>query len=143
LRFDFAPDFPAGTFAIARGLLLRQLKSVSDASPWGLATVLAGQIPEDTGLQPGDVLVTDAGHRNFGVLQSKPGLWRCRASEDAPAERLGTLPVDHHYPLDVTVSRHGVFLLNRSETMPSQPESHPWNKDSRRLSPLRAPPTAA
>jgi hypothetical protein len=131
LRFNFEPEFPPGAFDLTRRLLLQQGKEVSDASPWGLTTVLPGQIADNTGLQPGDVLIADAGHRNFGVTQGQPGLWRCRAEADAPAERLGTLPVDHHYPIDVTVSRHGVFLLNRGETMPSQPESNPWNKESR------------
>lgn len=131
LRFNFAPEFPTGVFEITRQMLLQQGKGVADGAPWGLSVVLPDQIPDNTDLQPGDVLIADAGHRDFGIVKSRPGLWRCRAGSDAPAERIGTLPVDHHYPLDVTVSSHGVFLLNRGEIMPSQPESNPWNKESR------------
>jgi tRNA A-37 threonylcarbamoyl transferase component Bud32 len=131
LRFDFASEFPAGVFEAVRGVMIKRGQGVADAAPWGLAAVQAGHFPNDSGLEPGDVLIADSGHRNFGVVQSAPGLWRCRADSDTPAQRLCKLPVSHHFPLDVTIARSGVYLLNRSETMPSQPEGHPWNKDAR------------
>lgn len=126
-------DLPPGARQLATPLRRMAGGDNADAYPWGFAFVTAEQLPPDTGLRPGDVLVADEGHRDLvkGVLESSPGLWRFRLDDDKPAVRIGTLDRKAHYPADVAVSRHGVFLLNRSETIPSKPESDSANFDQR------------
>ena len=73
-------------------------------------------MPPKTGLQVGDVLVADLGHRTFGfgpsAVDSAPGLWRFRLDDDAPARRLARSSQEN-WLIDVAVSRHGVFALDR------------------------------
>ena len=121
LRYDFASEFPPGTFELGRAAMLRQGLSVADAYPWGLVIVAAGQEPPGTGVRAGDVLIADEGHREFfpGV-ESRPGLWRCRVDSNEPVQRLGTLPYGNS-PCDVAVSPAGVFLLSRTNGRPFGP----------------------
>ena len=56
-------------------------------------------------------------------METSPGLWKFRFDSDAPAQRLGALhplwiPSASHFPVDAAVSRHGAFLLNRSDPLP-------------------------
>lgn len=99
------------------------------AYPWGIAFVTENTVPPGSGLRPGDVLYADEGHRDLYAFirplpftkGTDPGLWKFRFDSDEPAQRLGSLSgtkEDSNYPLDVTVSRHGVFLLNRTATHP-------------------------
>ncbi len=122
LRYDFASDFPPLTYELGRALVLNNGGAAGTGFPCGMAVVAEGQIPENTGLRAGDVLVADEGHRKLlqGVY-SVPGLWTFRPDEDKPARRLGALPAETHSPSDVAVSRHGVYVLNRNESLPPAP----------------------
>ena len=83
-------------------------------------------------MRPGDVLYADEGHRDLAIydrpifprVEASPGLWKFRFDSDEPAQRFGSLPPlwvkdATYFPMDVTVSRHGVFLLNRTNPLPS------------------------
>ncbi len=127
-----APDFSSEASAEARAVTKAQRLARGDqkgcAYPWGMAFVTESTLPPGPGLRPGDVLYADEGHRPLALydrpvypkVETSPGLWKFRFDSDAPAQRLGSLPPftldndNSYFPLDVTVSRHGVFLLNRS-----------------------------
>ncbi len=113
LRYDFAPEFPLGGFEIGREMLVKQGQKVSDGEPWDFAFVTAENLPPNTGLNPGDVLVADHGHRVFlQGLESVGGLWRFRLDNDAPARRVAKGGKDG-WMVDVEVTRQGVFALDR------------------------------
>lgn len=139
LRYDFAAEYPPFPYESSRQALVELGKSVADGYPWGFACLAADQFPPGLGLRAGDVLVADEGHRSFlPSCESKPGLWRCRFDNDAPASRLGSLPIGKsgglsNYPVDVAVSRNGVFLLNRSEPIPGLAEENILNFTDRLL----------
>jgi hypothetical protein len=97
-----------------------------------MSVVAEGAVPDNTGLRPGDILIADEGHMNLlPNHQSPPALWRSRFDDDKFVSRLGSLPAEGHSPIDVTVSRHGVFLLNRTNVIPDDPEEDPRNTDNR------------
>ena len=113
LTYDFAPEFPAGIFKMGRDYLMAKGESVADGEPRGFAFVTAENLPPNTGLNVGDVVVVDHGDRSFGPLGvSKPGLWRFRLDDDAPVRRLAKAESES-MPLDVTISKHGVFGLDK------------------------------
>jgi serine/threonine protein kinase len=131
-----APDFSKEGTAEARAAMKaeRQAKGDKDGcvNAWGITFVTENTVPPDSGLLPGDVLYADEGHRNLALydrslfprVETFPGLWKFRFDSDAPAQRLGSLhPLwlkdAGNFPLDVTVSRHGVFLLNRNSNLPT------------------------
>lgn len=94
--------------------------------PAGFAFVRAGQFPADLGLRAGDVLIADEGHRWLAPgtgggpeRRGLGGLWRCRLDDNTSAKRLAEDGRLLGYPLDVAVSPHGVFLLNRDGLNPS------------------------
>ena len=73
----------------------------------------------------------------FPRPESKPGLWKFRFDSDDPPQRLGSLsPLwiegFTHFPMDTAVSKEGVFLLNRTDTVP-KPEIIPSDYTSRIL----------
>lgn len=133
LGYDLASDLLPATHEFVRLLRKDTKGEKEEAYPWGFAFVREGAVPPDTGLRAGDVLCADEGHRTLidNVLDSNPGLWRFRLDDDKPAVRVASLGTRGHYPMDVAVSRHGVFLLNRSETIPSRPVSDPDNFNRR------------
>ena len=113
LTYDFAPEFSQGFFKMGRDYMLSKGESVADGEPRGFAYVTAENLPPNTGLNVGDVVVVDYGDRSFGPLgKSKPGLWRFRLDDDAPVRRLAKAEVEA-MPLDVTISKHGVFGLDK------------------------------
>jgi hypothetical protein len=130
------PDFSKEASAEGRAAMKAKRFAKGDqdgcASVRGMAFVTASNLPPGTGLTAGDVLYVDEGHRDLAVydrpifprVETFPGLWKFRFDSDEPAQRLGSLhPMwmkdATNFPLDVTVSPHGVFLLNRSNTLPS------------------------
>jgi serine/threonine protein kinase len=120
LRYDFAAEFPPGTYELGRQFRLSQGKNVADAEPWDFAFVTAQNLPPDTGLRVGDVLVADHGHRVFlPGLNSTPGLWRFRLDSDAPASRLAKGPDDAWY-CDVEITPQGVFALDALDFYPER-----------------------
>ena len=117
---------PGGDFEVSRREEMRKFRERYDEEdqerrPCGFAFVTAGQVPENTGLRAGDVLIADEGQRwlapkttPFGKdKHGLAGLWRCRFDDDLPASRLGEAPALISLLLDVAVSRSGVFVLNR------------------------------
>jgi hypothetical protein len=131
LRYDHSGEVHPLLFEPGRRLKLAAGGSLKDGYPWGLALVPGDQIPDNSGLRAGDVLVADEGHREFVKgIDSLPGLWCVRPDEDKPARRLGSLPRLFHFPIDAAVHRQGAFLLNRSETIPSEPVQE-WDKTAR------------
>lgn len=129
LRYDYTWQFPPLVYEAGRKALMANGKGVADGTPYGLSFVTSSNIPKNTGLRPGDVLVADEGHREFGFgIRSAPSLWAFRCDSEEPARTLGTDAL-LEFPLDVTVSTLGVFLLNRSETLPNLPEgSRDYNR---------------
>jgi hypothetical protein len=125
----------------------------------GFAFVTEGQVPENTGLRVGDVLVADEGDRWLGPVitlglvndHGLGGLWRCRFDNEEPADRLGEDEKLIKFPQDVAVARSGVFLLNRSRRIPESTVSEAdsnrrilrWDKDGfhpcRTSQPIRDP----
>ena len=116
LRYDFAAEFPPGVFAQKQQDRRKLGKTVRDGEPFGFAFVTAENLPENTGLKVGDVLVADLGHRTLGTgpsaVDTDPGVWRFRLDDDAPARRFARLSQDG-WPIDVAVTRRGVFVLDR------------------------------
>lgn len=136
LRYDFPADLSIPSFAyeIGRTASLKAGGTVFDGFPWGMAVVTEGSVPPNTGLQPGDALIADEGHMHvLPGRMSDPGLWKFRFDDDKFASRLGRLPPEGYNPVDVAVSRHGVFLLNRTNVGPVDPEEHPSNTHDRIL----------
>ncbi len=127
LSFEIGNDFDPSQREELRLLSRRNDEGDGERRPAGFAFVREGQIPPETNLQPGDVLIADEGHRwlspgNGGApdRRGRGALWRCRLDNNAPAQRLMEDDRLLEYPLDVAVSRHGVFLLNRQEINPAQ-----------------------
>ncbi len=129
---DFSKEAPAEARAAMKAERLAKGDDHGCAYPWGIAFVTESTVPPGSGLRPGDVLCADEGHRTLYFTLpplrftqgTAPGLWKFRFDSAEPAQRLGSLPErwrkdDTYFPLDVTVSRHGVFLLNRTNTLPS------------------------
>ncbi len=116
LRYDYAAEFPPGVFQQKQQDRLKLDKPVRDGEPFGFAFVTADNLPADTGLQVGDVLVADLGHRTLGTgpsaVDTDPGVWRFRLDADSPARRLARLSQES-WPIDVAVTRRGVFVLDR------------------------------
>ena len=116
LRYDFASEFPPGVFEQKQNDRLKLGKPVRDGEPFGFAFVTADNLPKNTDLKPGDVLVADLGHRTLGTgpsaVDTDPGLWRFRLDDDAPARRLARGD-QKNWLVDVALSRHGVFALDR------------------------------
>lgn len=117
LRYDFAPEYPDLPYEGGRQLLIEKGQRASDGMPWGFAFVTQDNLPENTGLNDGDVLVADLGHReNIAILgqalNTRPGLWRFRLDDDAPARRLATMDRENNCAADIAVARQGVFVLN-------------------------------
>jgi serine/threonine protein kinase len=112
LRYDFAAEFPPGAYEIGRQFQINQGRSVADAEPWDFAFATAQNLPPDTGLTEGDVLVADHGQRKFlpGVL-SVPGLWCFRLDSNAPARRFA-VGREGNWFCDVEITRQGVFVLH-------------------------------
>jgi serine/threonine protein kinase len=132
LRYDFPADFPPFTYEIGRKILLKTGETVFDGFPWGMSVVAENAVPENTGLRAGDILIADEGHMNLlPNHQTPPALWRGRFDDDKFVSRLGSLPAEDHAPIDVTVSRHGVFLLNRTNVIPEEAEDDPRNTNNR------------
>ena len=129
LTFDPSGDFDGSLREAMRAFRYRYGEEDQERRPCGFAFVTDGQIPENTGLRAGDVLIADEGHRWLAPLKPfKPndkhglsGLWRCRFDDDEPAQRLGENETLLEWALDVTVARSGVFMLNRSAPVPSAP----------------------
>ncbi len=127
LRYDFGPEFniPFGLYELGRKALIKKNIPVADGEPRAFAFVTPENLPPNTGLQPGDVLVADYGQREFsagiqqatglpvGRIWSIPGLWRFRLDDDAPARRLAKASTAV-MPLDVAISKHGVFIIDRA-----------------------------
>jgi hypothetical protein len=135
LRYDFASDYPAGLYEMARLFVRQKGHPFCDGQPWGFAFVTEDNLPQHTGLRAGDVLLADGGHRGIpGVRESKSALWKFRLDDDAPAKRLSSPSEDTLYLGDTTVSRHGVFAINRIHVgMERLPESDPRNLRDRLL----------
>ena len=116
LRYDFASDLliPAAAYEAGRKQMIEKGQKVSDGIPRGFAFVTAANLPAQTDLKEGDVLVADGGHRVIvqGVVNTRPGLWRFRLDDDAPARRLATMEGREISAGDVAVTRQGVFVLN-------------------------------
>ncbi len=113
LRYDFASEFPFGSYEIGRAIMIQQGEKVSDGEPWGFAFVTAETLPPNTDLKPGDVIVADHGHRVFlEGLESVGGLWHFRLDNDEPARRLAK-GKSQGWIIDVAVARQGVFALDR------------------------------
>jgi serine/threonine protein kinase len=127
------PDFSKEAFAEGRAAMKAKRFAKGDkdgcASFRGMAFVTASNLPPGSGLSAGDVLYADEGHRDLTTVpnpltlsrETSPGLWKFRFDSDAPAQRLGSLSPrwvkdQTNFPQDTTVSRHGVFLLNRNNT---------------------------
>ncbi len=128
LSFDPAHDFDPAQREHLRAQRRRLGESDAERRPAGFAFVREGQVSPDSGLQPGDVLIADEGHRWLAPgaggapdHRGLGGLWRCRLDDNRPAERLAEDGRLLGYPLDVTASTHGVFLLNRDEISPAPP----------------------
>ena len=126
IAFEIENDFDPAQREELRMLRRRMDEGDGERRPAGFAFVRAGHIPANTGLQAGDVLIADEGHRwlapgNGGTpdRRGRGGLWRCRLDSNAAAQRLAEDDRLLAYPLDVTVSNHGVFLLNRQELTPA------------------------
>ncbi len=125
LRYDFGAEFGLGLYEMGRKALIKMNLPVADGEPRGFAFVTPENLPANTGLQPGDVIVADYGQREFsagiqnvtgismGKIWSIPGLWRFRLDDDAPVRRLAKASPEV-MPLDVTVSKHGVFIIDRA-----------------------------
>jgi hypothetical protein len=125
LAFDPANDFDAAQREEFRSQRRRIHEGDGERRPAGFAFVRAGHVPPDSGLRPGDVLIADEGHRWLAPgtngapdRRGLGGLWRGRLDHNAPAERLAQDGGTLGYPLDVTVTTNGVFLLNRQELTP-------------------------
>jgi serine/threonine protein kinase len=132
LRYNFAADFPRFTYELGRKAMLAAGQTVFDALPGGMVVVTADNIPPNTGLSAGDVLVAEEGHMKLlKDYRTKPSLWRFRFDNDEPASRLGDLDAKGHCLIDVAVSRHGVFVLNRTDTIPTDFEDDPRNLNDR------------
>ncbi len=114
LRYDFGGEIPRLIYETVRKRMVEKGEKVADGIPWGFAFATTANIPANTGLKDGDVLVADEGHRTLvaGVLESRPGIWRFRLDDDAPVRRLAILDPKDARLYDVTISRQGVFVLN-------------------------------
>ena len=130
LAFAPANDFDAAQREELRLQRRRIHEGDGERRPAGFAFVREGHVPPDSGLRPGDVLIADEGHRWLAPgtngapdRRGLGGLWRGRLDHNAPAERLAEDGGTLGFPLDVTVSSHGVFLLNRDELTPAPPTS--------------------
>ncbi len=126
LAFDPGNDFDLTQREELRLQRRRAHEGDGERRPAGFAFVREGQVPPDSGLRSGDVLIADEGNRwlapGSGGLPDRRGLgglWRCRLDDNAPAERLAEDGEILGYPVDVTVTTHGVVLLNRQEVTPS------------------------
>ena len=125
LRYDFSGDFPLGLYEFGRQIALRNGMAVGDGEPRGFAFVTADNVPPRTGLRAGDVIVADFGQRvllEIGAeaqYKSKPGLWRFRLDDDAPARRLATAQPQQML-IDATVSKHGVFAIDMIWDLPEK-----------------------
>ncbi len=125
LRYNFGAEFGLGLYELGRQALIKMNYPVADGEPRGFAFVTAENLPANTGLRPGDVIVADYGQREFsagiqqttglsvGKIWSIPGLWRFRLDDDAPARRLAKAS-PAVMPLDIAISKHGVFILDRA-----------------------------
>lgn len=126
LAFDPAGDFDPAQREELRVQRRRAHEGEGERRPGGFAFVREGQVPPGSGLRPGDVLIADEGHRWLAPgaggapdRRGLGGLWRCRFDDNAPAERLAEDAGVLGYPLDVAVTTHGVFLLNRTGMTPT------------------------
>jgi serine/threonine protein kinase len=139
LQFDPSGDFDGTKREEMRKYRHRYVEEDQERRPIGFAFVTAGQIPKNTDLKVGDVLIADEGHRWLAPLKPlKPkdkhglgALWRCRFDSDQAAERLGEDEQKIDFPLDVAVARSGVFLLNRDNFTPLEEDRA--NDRTRRL----------
>lgn len=125
LAFETGDDFDPAQREELRLWRRRNDEGDGERRPAGFAFVREGQVPTDTGLQPGDVVIVDEGHRWLapGIggtpdRRGRGGLWRCRLDNNAPAQRLQEDERLLGYPLDVSVTGRGVFLLNRQAISP-------------------------
>jgi hypothetical protein len=147
LSFDYASDYPKGSYIYFRDRLKLAGHNVSDATPMGLCIITEKTVPEHSDLRPGDLLVADEGDRDFLVTRSRAGIWRGRVDADTPlrrleghghlepsdpkADTLRCLPLKKHFPIAVTASRSGVYLLNRNVRAPGRAENDPSHLDQR------------
>ncbi len=125
LAFDIGNDFDPGQREELRLQRRRRDEGDGERHPSGFAFVREGQVPPKTNLRPGDVLIADEGHRWLAPgtggspdRRGWGGLWRCRLDDNAPAQRLQEDGRLLKYPLGVTVTSGGVFLLNREKISP-------------------------
>jgi serine/threonine protein kinase len=132
LRYNYAAELPLIPYELGLQTLIKSGKEVFDGFPWGMSIVTEGQVPPNTGLRPGDVLVADEGNNHIvpNVYSTPPSLWRFRFDND---ERVSLLAKGGNVPVDVTVSRHGVFMLNRTEVFADTEEDFPPNFTDRIL----------
>jgi serine/threonine protein kinase len=132
LRYNYAAELPLIPYELGLQTLIKSGKEVFDGFPWGMSIVTEGQVPPNTGLRPGDVLVADEGHNDIvpGIYETPPSLWRFRFDDD---ERISLLAKGGNVPVDVTVSRHGVFMLNRTAVFADTEEDFPPNFTDRIL----------
>ena len=121
LTFDPGGDFEVSLREEMRKFRQRYDEEDQERRPCGFAFITAGQMPDNTGLREGDVFVADEGQRWIAPKTTLLGkykhglgsLWRWRFDDDLPASRLGDDASLLSLPLNVAVSRHGVFVLNR------------------------------
>ena len=139
LRYDFSPEFGLGFYEWGRKLSINMNLPVADGEPRDFAFVTPENIPANTDLQPGDVVVADYGQRVFsdgiekatgtpvGEMLSVPGLWRFRLDNDAPARRLAKAS-QARMPVGVTISKHGVFIIDRAFHNPDTESDDPRHR---------------
>jgi serine/threonine protein kinase len=134
LTFDPSGDFDGNRREEMRAFRHFYHEEDEERRPWGFGFVTEGQVPPHTGLRVGDVLIADEGQRWLAPLKpfkskDKHGLgalWRCRFDDDQPAQRLGEDVTLVRYPIDVSVSRSGVFLINRTEIKNGELATSDW-----------------
>ena len=130
------PDYSKEASEEARAAMRADRRAKGDhggcAFVRGCDFVIEGNVPPNTGLRAGDVLYADEGHIDLALypgralfprVEAFPGMWKFRFDNDEPAERIAALSTlwikgNTNFPVAVTVSRHGVFLLNRNEQAP-------------------------